>query len=572
MSSSKCLAIRVSGFMSVQKYRRTQQETNFTVGAKVYEPYSALVKEEKKYLPGSREVKFTLDPPLPGRHCEEAQSFDPYQNIPQNFPELELPNMKAQQYHYDQAVAMMIMDVKDEIDNGLKKAGEDPSTFDGVLTVHLKDGCDGMGEIKCKQHKTTKGKLPDKAVRFSATLLKITYQDKTIFEESKANSQLNARPFFIALADENDYYAVTSLMDVLMQERKHVEKAVMSIENGEHHPRRFTFKLYATMYDEKLERKMVGLAGSSSEFLCTMCETTRGNAFANPFQSSQITRTADHNMMSADRFYTNDSSKSYRALQQEAKGIKADAFTDMTPHIDALHCEINNALWLKKLIIREIAGLTDKWSYRDANSKQKLQDAEEKLNEALRRGVGLQKHLMQPGNYSRQFTEQKAVNVMLELIPEARREIVQQLIDKYNLMKVVWKSSKPTTTCPDLVHQYCEHARALMDILKGHFEYMKDNMPNYLHKVVAHVPELIDKFGSVGLYSSEANEHGNKLFRLFRRMNARQNTNYELQDILKYHWLYTCRRLQHHVGQERQQICSKCKCKGHKSRACLNEF
>ena len=59
----------------------------------------------------------------------------------------------------------------------------------------------------------------------------------------------------------------------------------------------------------------------------------------------------------------------------------------MTPHIDALHCEINNAVWLKKIFVREIANpRVKKWTYsnREKIEKEQLQEAEECLNEKLR--------------------------------------------------------------------------------------------------------------------------------------------------------------------------------------------
>ena len=198
-----------------------------------------------------------------------------------------------------------------------------------------------------------------------------------------------------------------------------------------------------------------------------------------------------------------------------------------------------------------------------------MKDAEEKLNEELRQGVGLQKHPMQPGNYSRQLTQEKAMAIVLNLIPEGRRDVFERLVNKFNLLKIVWKSSKPRETCPELERHYAQHAQCFMDLLKKDFKYTQNNMPNYLHKVVAHVPALIEMYGSVGIFSSEPNEHGNKLFRQFRKMNARQHSQYELSDILKFHWLYTSRRLQKLVIRNvPRQVCSKCRVIGHNRRTC----
>ena len=148
---------------------------------------------------------------------------------------------------------------------------------------------------------------------------------------------------------------------------------------------------------------------------------------------------------------------------------------------------------------------------------------------------------------------------------------MQELIDSYILLKHVWKATQPLETCPDLVNSYPANARKFVSTLKEYFAYTKDNMPNYMHKILAHVPQLIEEFGSVGAFSSEPNEHGNKLFRLLRRMCARQQTNFELKDILKYHWLYTMKSLQQltAAGQTgRKQKCSLCLELGHKRRTC----
>ena len=127
-----------------------------------------------------------------------------------------------------------------------------------------------------------------------------------------------------------------------------------------------------------------------------MCETTPTEAYENPF-SSTITRTFTQNTANIDRKITNDSNVSYKKLCEEAKGIKSDGFCEMTPRIDALHCEINNAVWLKKIFVREIANpRVKKWTYsnREKIEKEQLQEAEERLNKKLRQETGLQKHLI----------------------------------------------------------------------------------------------------------------------------------------------------------------------------------
>ncbi|XP_072042074.1 V(D)J recombination-activating protein 1-like [Amphiura filiformis] len=576
LNSTKCLAIRVTAFMSVKRYRKVQQVTNAAADKRVFEPYASMKNAEKAFLPGCPNVRFTVTPPLQ-HHCPsmDGESVGGFQYMPQNFPELGLPHVKAERYHYDKALATSLSDLEPQIANGLRALGKDPATFTGTLQVVVKDGGDGMGDVSRKMYMSA-NKLPDKALRYSFCVLKIytinqNGEQETVFEETRPNSQLNCRPLLIALADENDYYTFTSLTGTLFMERHHLEHSTLHLHNTFGSSWDFKFNMFSTMFDEKLERKVAGLAGPSSTFLCTMCETRRHDAYETPF-GHRISRNSYRNEENLDRKLTNDSGLSYNKLLEESKGVTTDSFINMTSHIDALHCEINNALWFKKLFVREIAKVNErKWTYgsNEKREKEALKQAEEILNDNLRTGMGLQKYLMQPGNYSRLLLTDKAMAIILPLIPENRREYVQQLVDDYNLLKPVWKATKPTESCPDLLKKYDENASKFIVTLKMFFSYTKQNMPNYLHKTLAHVPELIEKYGSVGAFSSEPNEHGNKLFRLFRKMNARQQSDFELKDILKFHWLYTVKSI--HELADRTSIhqkCSFCAETGHKRTTC----
>ena len=229
-----------------------------------------------------------------------------YRIISQN---LGLPHVKAEQYNYTDALAMALADLQCEISEGLKAVGEDPSTFAGTFTVYIKDGGDGMGDVKRKQHASHQN-LADKALRYSFCIMKITVVkngvETTVYRESAPNSQFHSRPLLIALADENDYHSFTCLTGPLFAEREHLQKSTLELVNNYGSTWKFSSRMLSTMYDEKLERKVVGLAGSSSEFLCTMCETTRTEAYENPF-SSTITRTFAQNTANIDRKITNDS-------------------------------------------------------------------------------------------------------------------------------------------------------------------------------------------------------------------------------------------------------------------------
>ena len=565
LDATACLAIRINTFQSITKYRKMQSLAK-DAGKDIFQSYFAIREAEKKFVPGSSDVRYRIVPRM--EHPPSGgTSIDSMGYVPDNFPELGVPHVKSERYYYDEALATSIKDLELLISEGLKAAGEDPDKCNKTMTIFIKDGGDGMGEVKRKNYKSEE-QLADKALRYSFSITEIRLDDDAntpIYVEEKPNSQLNCRPLLIALADENDYNAFTSMTVPLLEEREHLAKAEMHFMHGS---ATWNFKMVfrATMYDEKLERKAVGLAGCSSDYLCTMCESSRHEAFTHPFQYG-ITRSSNRNEELIDERVFNDNKDTYRNLTRNSKGVKADSFIENTPHLDTLHCEINSASWLKKIYVREIAGVKE-WAKK--NHQEKLTEAEAKLDTKLRQEVGLQRRLMQPGNYSRLLLSEECTRIVLSLIKAERRAVVEQLIEQYRTLKRVWKATWPLKSCPDEVRNYPQNALLFVTTLKTHFAYIENHMPNYVHKLLAHVPELIERYGSVGAYSSEANEHGNKLFRLLRKMCARQNTKYELSDILKFHWLYTMRSLQEKAKVvENAQRCSKCFKLGHKVTTCV---
>lgn len=97
--------------------------------------------------------------------------------------------------------------------------------------------------------------------------------------------------------------------------------------------------------------------------------------------------------------------------------------------------------------------------------------------------------------------------------------------------------------------------------------------PNYLHKVIEHVQEIIqheDGPGTVGGLSGEGNEGGNKIFRHFRMHLSRRGDSYGLlRDVLWLHWLYTSPALQRLASVvHTQHRCSVCFQVGHNKRTC----
>ena len=109
-------------------------------------------------------------------------------------------------------------------------------------------------------------------------------------------------------------------------------------------------------------------------------------------------------------------------------------------------------------------------------------------------------------------------------------------------MRKIYRAKQPLTDYPDNTESYKQNAVKFGNHLLEHFAYC--NWPNYLHKVIEHVYEIIEKEGSVGIFSSEGNKAGNKLFRHIRRHHSRKNTvQGSLEDTLKMHMLYSSKAL-----------------------------
>ena len=76
--------------------------------------------------------------------------------------------------------------------------------------------------------------------------------------------------------------------------------------------------------------------------------------------------------------------------------------------------------------------------------------------------------------------------------------------------------------------------------------------------------------GSIWAFSSEGNEAGNKLFRLFRKSYLNRGDTYKgLEDVIKLHWLYSSLTLEVLAAVEhRRYRCSKYSQFGHNKNNC----
>ncbi|NXR07961.1 RAG1 protein, partial [Semnornis frantzii] len=538
-----CLAIRVNTFLSCSQYHKMYRTVKAVSGRQIFQPLHALRAAEKALLPGYH--PFEWKPPLKNVSTNtEVGILDGLSGLPLSVDDYPMDTI-AKRFRYDVALVCALKDMEEEMLEGMKAENLD-DCLSGPFTVVVKESCDGMGDVS-EKHGSGPA-VPEKAVRFSFTVMNITVEQgngsKRIFEEVKPNSELCCKPLCLMLADESDHETLTAILSPLIAEREAMKNSQLLLEMGGI-LRTFKFIFRGTGYDEKLVREVEGLEASGSTYICTLCDATRLEASQNLVFHS-ITRSHAENLERYEIWRSNPYHESVDELRARVKGVSAKPFIETVPSIDALHCDIGNAAEFYRIFQMEIGEV-----YKNPDvSKEERKRWQLTLDKHLRKKMNLKPMMRISGNFARKLMSKETVEAVCELIKcEERQEALKELMDLYLKMKPVWRSSSPAKECPELLCQYSYNSQRFAELLATKFKYRYEGkITNYFHKTLAHVPEIIERDGSIGAWASEGNESGNKLFRRFRKMNARQSKCYEMEDVLKHHWLYTSKYLQKYMN------------------------
>ncbi|XP_068564284.1 V(D)J recombination-activating protein 1 [Cebidichthys violaceus] len=537
-----CLAIRVNTFLSCSQYHKMYRTVKATSGRQIFQPLHTLRAAEKELLPGFHQ--FEWQPAL--RNVSSSCSvgiingLSGWASSVDDFP----ADTITRRFRYDVALVSALKDLEEDIMEGLRESGMEDSACTAGFSVMIKESCDGMGDVSEKHGGGPA--VPEKCVRFSFAVMSVSVladeeEDKvTIFTEPKPNSELSCKPLCLMFVDESDHETLTAVLGPVVAERNAMKESRLILSVGGL-PRSFRFHFRGTGYDEKMVREVEGLEASGSTYVCTLCDSTRAEASQNMVLHS-ITRSHEENLDRYEIWRTNPFSESVDELRDRVKGISAKPFMETQPTMDALHCDIGNATEFYKIFQDEIGEV-----YKKVNpSREERRSWRAALDKQLRKTMKLKPVMRMNGNYARRLMTQEAVEVVCKLVPsEERREALRELMRIYIQMKPVWRATCPAKECPDQLCRYSFNSQRFADLLSSTFKYRYNGkITNYLHKTLAHVPEIIERDGSIGAWASEGNESANKLFRRFRKMNARQSKAFELEDVLKHHWLYTSKYLQ----------------------------
>ncbi|OWK17887.1 hypothetical protein Celaphus_00009326, partial [Cervus elaphus hippelaphus] len=521
------------------QYHKMYRTVKAITGRQIFQPLHALRSAEKVLLPGYH--PFEWQPPLKNvSSSTDVGIIDGLSGLASSVDDYPVDTI-AKRFRYDAALVSALKDMEEDILEGMR-AQELDDYLNGPFTVVVKESCDGMGDVS-EKHGSGPA-VPEKAVRFSFTVMKISIahgsQNVKVFEEAKPNSELCCKPLCLMLADESDHETLTAILSPLIAEREAMKSSELMLEMGGI-LRTFKFIFRGTGYDEKLVREVEGLEASGSVYICTLCDATRLEASQNLVFHS-ITRSHAENLERYEVWRSNPYHETVEELRDRVKGVSAKPFIETVPSIDALHCDIGNAAEFYKIFQLEIGEV-----YKNPNaSKEERKRWQATLDKHLRKKMNLKPIMRMNGNFARKLMTKETVEAVCELIPsQERHEALRELMDLYLKMKPVWRSSCPAKECPESLCQYSFNSQRFAELLSTKFKYRYEGkITNYFHKTLAHVPEIIERDGSIGAWASEGNESGNKLFRRFRKMNARQSKYYEMEDVLKHHWLYTSKYLQ----------------------------
>ncbi|XP_038155815.1 V(D)J recombination-activating protein 1 [Cyprinodon tularosa] len=542
LSPAVCLAIRVNTFLSCSQYHKMYRTVKATSGRQIFQPLHTLRAAEKELLPGFHQ--FEWQPAL--KNVSTSYNVGIINGLSGWTSSLDdsPADTITRRFRYDVALVSALKDLEEDIMEGLRDTGMEDSACTLGFRVMIKECCDGMGDVSEKHGGGPA--IPEKAVRFSFTIMSVSIQGEddqeevTIFTEPKPNSELSCKPLCLMFVDESDHETLTAVLGPIVAERNAMKESRLILSIGGM-LRSFRFYFRGTGYDEKMVREMEGLEASGSTYICTLCDSGRAEAAQNMVLHS-ITRSHDENLERYEIWRTNPFSESVDELRDRVKGVSAKPFLETQPTLDALHCDIGNATEFYKIFQDEIGEV-----YKRPNpSREERRSWRAALDKQLRKKMKLKPVMRMNGNYARRLMTMEAAEVVCELVPsEERREALRELMRLYLQMKPVWRATCPAKECPDQLCRYSFNSQRFADLLSSTFKYRYNGkITNYLHKTLAHVPEIIERDGSIGAWASEGNESANKLFRRFRKMNARQSKAFELEDVLKHHWLYTSKYLQ----------------------------
>ena len=570
LTADECLSSRIELLQTKNQYKQQYHFLN-SRGQFVFKAPSQLENAEKAYLPSW--VNFKLideeDNILLNHNKCISKPLDIMSGFRVSLPQFPRPNVVGVRWNYMQATAKAIYELAPEIEEGLQRLNIE--AHEPVFQVLIKDDGDGLGDVSQYKEKHDRF-LSDKAFRYSFCILNIKVESngvtKTIWEEKLPGSVRTNWSLVEAACDENQTAAMIVCLAPVEMEREQMKNNYLIIEMGAHIWRKFKLRFINSMVDEKRTRADGGLQGAGSKYICDVCYATEERE-KSQLGSFVICRTLDETKAIADLLHFNHDKLNQTQLTALAKGVKCHPVLNIEhseDKVDATDVKINIGKFIYKLLTREIAEVSQ-WA--ETQDKHLVENATHKLDCYLKSKIGINSSLMMPGNYARiLFSEENEKHVVYLLKPGKQRDKFRELLSKIRFLHKIFSCTNPKEKYPTEWINYKKVGMEFGECLKTNYPYA--HWSNYVHKVIEHVQEVIQEEGTLGGFSGEGNEAGNKIFRHLRKNHSRKSGTFEsVTDVLQMHWFYCRHALMSlsHVARNKYK-CTKCGQTGHNSATC----
>ena len=521
LTTEQCLSVHADTLLSKGQYRKIYGIFDQNLDLNPVQPPSQLDAEENRHLPGATDFEIIdKNGETVFRHFgkDNIKPTNILSDLQQCSSEVQSPSVKGVRYNYAEAIVSTLYELDPYIEKSLKEDKELPS--DQIFHTTIKDGGDGLGSVSVYKEKADQF-LPDKALRFSFAVVSSTAKTsdnttKTVYEAENPNSVRVNRPLLKCIADENNKASSIVCLSPIEMEREYLQDKVIKVKISDGKWRLHKLKFFNSMEDEKYDRAISGYQRSGSKYICVLCDTTQEDSKKH-LGSFKINRTYKETKILANILKLNPDNMTASDLAKISKGVKSLPVSYSQPMdklIYATHTDINLGSFFQKLIVRSIAGV-EQW---DATQDviPLLNNAQHIFHMHMKWVTGVNPQLMMPGNYSRVLFDESNTDIILQIIPdEDIKQNLKVVFQKFRFLRKVYRARHPEK---EDVANYKSVAVEMGKLLIKHFNYA--NWPNYLHKIIEHVQEILeDPNGprSIGAFSGEGNEGGNKLFRLFRK-------------------------------------------------------
>lgn len=203
---------------------------------------------------------------------------------------------------------------------------------------------------------------------------------KTVWEEEAPGSVWTNRCLIEAICDENQTAAMVVCVAPIEADHEEMSKSILRIQMGGKW-KSFSLRFVNSMEDKKRTQADGGLQGAGSSYLRDLCYATQKTA-KSVIGTFSISRKLEETKKIADLLHFNPDKLNPSQLCAVTKGVKTHTVLNIehSEHkVDATHANINLGKFVYKLLIGEVAGVTE-WE-ESADVKHLIQNAMHKVDQ-----------------------------------------------------------------------------------------------------------------------------------------------------------------------------------------------